>query len=48
VQASEGTISLDVLPPAISIVDGDAPAKATRRRTRRPRNDDDADIAPAA
>ncbi|HEX8579068.1 MAG TPA: hypothetical protein VF655_05670 [Allosphingosinicella sp.] len=44
---AEGTISLDVLPPAISIVDGDAPAKAPRRRTRRPR-EDEADIAPAA
>ena len=49
--ANEGTISLDVLPPAISptisVVEGDAPAKP-RRRTRRPRTDDDAEIAPAA
>jgi hypothetical protein len=46
-------ISLDVLPPAISppmsVVEGDAPAKAPRRRTRRPRADDSGDeIAPAA
>jgi hypothetical protein len=47
-EPAEGTISLDVLPPAISIVDSDAPAKPVRRRTRRPRNDDDTDIAPAA
>lgn len=47
-EAAEGTISLDVLPPAISIVDSDTPAKPVRRRTRRPRNDDDTDIAPAA
>jgi hypothetical protein len=43
-------ISLDVLPPAIAVIEGDAPAKAPRRRTRRPREDDagDAEIAPAA
>ena len=50
--AEERTISLDVLPPAISptisVVEGDAPAKAPRRRTRRPREDGDTDIAPAA
>ena len=47
---AEERISLDVLPPAIAIVDGDAPAKAPRRRTRRPRADDagEAEIAPAA
>ena len=48
-QAEERTISLDVLPPAISVVEGDASAKAPRRRTRRPRADEgDAEIAPAA
>jgi len=45
-------ISLDVLPPAISppmsVVEGDAPAKAPRRRTRRPRPEDGEEIAPAA
>jgi hypothetical protein len=41
-------IALDVLPPAISVVEGDAPAKPPRRRTRTPRPDDDAEIAPAA
>jgi len=46
-------ISLDVLPPAISppmtVVEGDAPAKAPRRRTRRPRADEGGEeIAPAA
>jgi Domain of unknown function (DUF4167) len=47
-------ISLDVLPPAISppmsVVEGDAPAKAPRRRTtRRPRAEDGGEeIAPAA
>lgn len=41
-------ISLDVLPPAIAVIEGDAPAKPARRRTRRPREDGDADIAPAA
>ena len=40
-------IAMDVLPPAISAVDsGDAPAP--RRRTRRPRPENDTDIAPAA
>jgi hypothetical protein len=49
VETEERTISLDVLPPAISVVE-DAPAKAPRaRRTRRPRAEDgDTDIAPAA
>jgi hypothetical protein len=43
------TISLDVLPPAISVVEGDGPPKPLRRRTRRPRPDDGGDeIAPAA
>ncbi|MFL6843308.1 MAG: DUF4167 domain-containing protein [Allosphingosinicella sp.] len=48
--AEERTISLDVLPPAISVVEGDAPAKPVRaRRTRRPRAEDgDTEIAPAA
>lgn len=46
--SEERTISLDVLPPAISVIEGDAPAKTPRRRTRRPREDGDADIAPAA
>jgi hypothetical protein len=41
-------ISLDVLPPAISVVEGDAPAKPVRRRTRRPRPEDGEEIAPAA
>jgi hypothetical protein len=41
-------ISLEVLPPAITVVDGDAPAKAPRRRTRRPRDEDGEEIAPAA
>jgi len=42
-------ISLDVLPPAISVVEGDAPAKAPRRRTRRPSGEEgDSEIAPAA
>ena len=42
-------ISLDVLPPAISVVESDAPAKAPRRRTRRPRGEEgDTEIAPAA
>jgi hypothetical protein len=45
---SDERISLDVLPPAIAVIEGDAPAKAPRRRTRRPREDGDADIAPAA
>lgn len=45
---SDERISLDVLPPAIAVVEGDAPAKAPRRRTRRPREEGDADIAPAA
>ncbi|HEY0112590.1 MAG TPA: DUF4167 domain-containing protein [Allosphingosinicella sp.] len=45
----EERIALDVLPPAISVVEGDAPPKAPRRRTRRPRAEDgEAEIAPAA
>lgn len=44
-ERDEERISLEVLPPAISI-DGDAP-KAPRRRTRRPREGDE-EIAPAA
>ena len=39
-------ISLEVLPPAIA-ADAEAP-RAPRRRTRRPRPDGDAEIAPAA
>ncbi len=47
-EPAEERISLEVLPPAIS-VDGDAPAKAPRlRRARRPAAGDDTDIAPAA
>jgi hypothetical protein len=46
--AGEERISLDVLPPAISVVDGDGDApRAPRRRTRRPRGEE-TDIAPAA
>jgi hypothetical protein len=46
---AEERISLDVLPPAIAVVEGDAPAKAVRRRTRRPRGDEgETEIAPAA
>jgi hypothetical protein len=46
---TEERISLDVLPPAIAVIEGDAPAKAPRRRTRRPAADEgDTDIAPAA
>ncbi|MEA3001960.1 MAG: hypothetical protein QOH81_748 [Sphingomonadales bacterium] len=42
-------IALDVLPPAISVVESDSEPKAPRRRTRRPRTDEgDAEIAPAA
>ena len=42
-------IALDVLPPAISVVEGEGETKAPRRRGRRPRSDDgDAEIAPAA
>jgi Domain of unknown function (DUF4167) len=47
---AEERISLDVLPPAIS-PEGDAPAKAPRRRTRRPRGEGEAgevDLPPAA
>ncbi|HEX8365632.1 MAG TPA: DUF4167 domain-containing protein [Allosphingosinicella sp.] len=53
-EASEGDerIALEVLPPAISAVpaagsDDEQPAKAPRRRARRPR-DEDGEIAPAA
>jgi len=48
--AAEG-IPADILPPAIGIGeadDGDEPAERPRRRTRRPRADDEGDIAPAA
>ena len=46
-------IALDVLPPAISTPSAaepasDEPVKAPRRRGRRPRDEDDAEIAPAA
>jgi hypothetical protein len=41
-------ISLEVLPPAISVVEIDAPPKPARRRTRRPRDEDGEEIAPAA
>ena len=44
----EERISLDVLPPAIAVVEGDGPAKTPRRRTRRPRDEDGEEIAPAA
>ena len=40
-------ISLEVLPPAIAVVEGDAPPKP-RRRPRRPAGDEGEDIAPAA
>lgn len=43
---AEERISLEVLPPAIA-ADTEAP-RAPRRRTRRPRPDGDAEIAPAA
>ena len=45
--AGEERISIEALPPPIAIEGGEAPAKAPRRRTRRPR-EDEADIAPAA
>jgi hypothetical protein len=42
-------IALEVLPPAISVVEGDGEPKPVRRRTRRPRTDEgDTEIAPAA
>ncbi len=44
----EERISLDVLPPAIAADTGDGAAKAPRRRTRRPRPEGEAEIAPAA
>ncbi len=45
----EERISLEALPPAIATDDGDLPAKAPRRRTRRPRSEGgEAEIAPAA
>lgn len=45
----EARISLDSLPPAIAVVDGEGGERAPRRRTRRPRTDnDEAEIAPAA
>ena len=49
-EEGEARISLDSLPPAIAVVDtgGDEP-RPVRRRTRRPRTDnDEAEIAPAA
>ena len=49
--SGEARIALDSLPPAIAVVDGggDDGERAPRRRTRRPRTDnDDAEIAPAA
>jgi hypothetical protein len=46
---SEERISLEVLPPAISIDAGDGAAKPVRRRTtRRPRTEGGEEIAPAA
>ncbi|HET7816078.1 MAG TPA: DUF4167 domain-containing protein [Sphingomicrobium sp.] len=51
--AGEG-IPVDILPPAIGVEqgndagDGDEPAARPRRRTRRPRPEDEGDIAPAA
>jgi hypothetical protein len=48
VEAEGERIALDVLPPAISVVEGDGEAKP-RRRGRRPRSDDgETEIAPAA
>lgn len=49
-EASDERISLDVLPPAISVIEGgEEVARAPRRRTRRPRPEaDEAEIAPAA
>jgi hypothetical protein len=48
-EEAEERISLDVLPPAIAAVDSDVPAKAPRRRTRRPSAEGgETDIAPAA
>jgi hypothetical protein len=47
--AGEERISLDSLPPAIAATDGGDGVRAPRRRTRRPRTDnDEAEIAPAA
>jgi hypothetical protein len=47
-EAEGERIALDVLPPAISVVEGDSSAKP-RRRTRRPRTDEGGEeIAPAA
>jgi hypothetical protein len=43
----EERISLDVLPPAIAAEESE-PVRAPRRRTRRPRPDEDSEIAPAA
>jgi len=49
-EAAEERISLDSLPPAITVIDGgEEGARAPRRRTRRPRTEgDEAEIAPAA
>jgi hypothetical protein len=41
-------IALDVLPPAIAPLESEAPAKAPRRRARRPLPDEGEEIAPAA
>ena len=48
--SAEARISLESLPPAIAVVDGgDDGERVPRRRTRRPRTDnDEAEIAPAA
>jgi hypothetical protein len=46
---AEARISLESLPPAIAVVETDDAERAPRRRTRRPRTDnDETDIAPAA
>ena len=50
-EQGEERISLDVLPPAIAVVpsgDDAGEAPKPRRRTRRPRDEGDAEIAPAA
>jgi len=45
----EARISLDSLPPAIAVIDNEEAPRAPRRRTRRPRTDnDETEIAPAA
>jgi len=49
-ESGEARISLESLPPAITVLDGGEEGERTpRRRTRRPRTDnDEAEIAPAA